>query len=126
VPQNFGGGGGGTQPKRYPGTYFTIISWHMVWKREIFIFWSGNPETEFKFNFYALQAVLRIRIRDLFDLYPGSGMEKFRPGLRHKHPGSATLCTGNRKSRSIFFVLCLAVVIDDFFTKFDKKPQNIK
>jgi hypothetical protein len=30
-----------------------------------------------------------MRIRDFFD--PGSGMEKFRSGIRHKHPGSATL-----------------------------------
>jgi hypothetical protein len=32
---------------------------------------------------------MRIRIRDLDD--PGSGMEKFGSGIRHKHPGSATL-----------------------------------
>jgi hypothetical protein len=28
-------------------------------------------------------------IRNTFD--PGSGMEKFEPGIRDKHPGSATL-----------------------------------
>jgi hypothetical protein len=32
-----------------------------------------------------------IRIRNLFD--PGSGIEKFEPGIRDKHPGSATLGT---------------------------------
>jgi hypothetical protein len=32
---------------------------------------------------------LLMRIRNLFD--PGSGMEKFGPGIRDKHPGSATL-----------------------------------
>jgi hypothetical protein len=32
---------------------------------------------------------IRIRIRDLFE--PGSGMEKFRSGIRDKHSGSAAL-----------------------------------
>ncbi len=32
---------------------------------------------------------MRMRIQDLFD--PGSGMEKFRFEIRHKHPRSATL-----------------------------------
>jgi hypothetical protein len=30
------------------------------------------------------------RIRDLFDFYPGSGMEKFRSGIPHKQIESST------------------------------------
>jgi hypothetical protein len=31
------------------------------------------------------------RIRDLFDMDPGSEMEKFRSGIQHKQIGSSTL-----------------------------------
>jgi hypothetical protein len=44
-------------------------------------------------------------IRDLFD--PGFGMEKFRSGIRDKHPGSATpvLSLGLTGSATILYVI---------------------
>jgi hypothetical protein len=43
---------------------------------------------------------MRVRIRDLFD--PGSRMEKFGSRIRDKHPGYATLKSGNQTDQRDF------------------------
>jgi hypothetical protein len=40
-----------------------------------------------------------MRIRDVKNLDPGSGMEKFGSGIWDKHPGSATLNVRAQKMR---------------------------
>jgi hypothetical protein len=46
-----------------------------------------------QYNFSERNSFLGLKILKLFDAEPnpGSGMEKFRSGIRHKHFGSATL-----------------------------------
>jgi hypothetical protein len=71
---------------------------------------------------------MRIWIRDLFGLDLGSGMKKFRPGIRHKHPGSATL---QKRTNHLIFVYQKLLVWDsvlvDFvssFTALMPKPDS--
>ncbi len=45
---------------------------------------------------------MRMRIRDPESFDPGSGIQKFRSGIRDKHPGSATLLI----TRFKFFQIC--------------------
>jgi hypothetical protein len=74
-----------------------------IWDPVLFDPWIQNPDPRrksqilflrTKYKFFGLN-ILRSgsRIRDLIN--PGSGWQKFGPGIRDKYPGSATLETGH-------------------------------